>query len=91
MPQASEQGLTVTLTQSQEITGTLPYMAPEQLRGDAADARSDVWSAGAVLYEMTTGRRPFVEKNSPLLINAILNQSRRTSQLGQPDGACRLG
>jgi tetratricopeptide (TPR) repeat protein len=75
MPQPSDQGLTVTLTQSQEVTGTLPYMAPEQLRGDAADARSDVWSAGAVLYEMATGRRPFVEKNSPLLINAILNQS----------------
>jgi serine/threonine protein kinase/tetratricopeptide (TPR) repeat protein len=73
MPQASEQGLTVTLTQSQEVTGTLPYMAPEQLRGDVADARSDVWSAGAVLYEMATGRRPFVEKNSPLLVNAILN------------------
>lgn len=75
MPQASEQGLTVTLTQSQEITGTLPYMAPEQLRGEAADTRSDVWSAGAVLHEMATGRRPFVETNSPLLINAILNQS----------------
>jgi serine/threonine protein kinase/tetratricopeptide (TPR) repeat protein len=74
MPQASEQDVTVTLSQSQEVTGTLPYMAPEQLRGNAADARSDVWSAGAVLYEMATGRRPFVEKNSPLLINAILNQ-----------------
>jgi tetratricopeptide (TPR) repeat protein/tRNA A-37 threonylcarbamoyl transferase component Bud32 len=82
MPQASEQGLTVTLTQSQEITGTLPYMAPEQLRGEAADARSDVWSAGAVLHEMATGRRPFVETNSPLLINAILNQS--------PDLASRI-
>jgi eukaryotic-like serine/threonine-protein kinase len=75
MPQASELGLTATLTQSQEITGTLPYMAPEQLRGDAADARSDVWSAGAVLHEMATGRRPFVQSNSPLLINAILNQT----------------
>jgi eukaryotic-like serine/threonine-protein kinase len=75
MPQASDHSLTATLTQSQEVTGTLPYMAPEQLRGDPADARSDVWSAGAVLYEMATGRRPFVEKNSPLLINAILNQS----------------
>jgi eukaryotic-like serine/threonine-protein kinase len=75
MPQASDQGLTITLTQSQEVSGTLPYMAPEQLRGDAADARSDVWSAGAVLFEMATGRRPFVQKNSPLLIDAILNQS----------------
>jgi len=75
MPEASEQGLTITLTQSQEITGTLPYMAPEQLRGDKADARSDVWSAGAVLHEMATGRRPFTQTTSPLLINAILNQS----------------
>jgi eukaryotic-like serine/threonine-protein kinase len=75
VPQASDHGLAETLTKSYEVTGTLPYMAPEQLRGDAADARSDVWSAGAVLYEMATGRRPFVEKNSPLLINAILNQS----------------
>jgi eukaryotic-like serine/threonine-protein kinase len=75
VPQASDHGMTVTLTQSQEITGTLPYMAPEQLSGEPADTRSDVWSAGAVLYEMATGRRPFLEKNSPLLINAILNQS----------------
>jgi eukaryotic-like serine/threonine-protein kinase len=75
MPQPSEHGLTVTLTQSQEVTGTLPYMAPEQLRGEAADARTDVWSAGAVLHEMATGRRPFVQTNSALLINAILNQS----------------
>ncbi len=75
MPEASEQGLTVTLTQSQEITGTLPYMAPEQLRGEKTDARSDVWSAGAVLHEMATGRRPFIQTTSPLLINAILNQS----------------
>lgn len=74
MPQASELGLTATLTQSQEVTGTLPYMAPEQLRGEAADARSDVWSAGAVLHEMATGRRPFAQTNSALLINAILNQ-----------------
>ena len=74
-PHASEQGLTVTLTKSQEVTGTLPYMAPEQLRGELADARCDIWSAGAVLYEMASGKRPFPQSNQPLLINAILNQS----------------
>lgn len=74
MPHASELGNTVTLSQSEEVSGTLPYMSPEQLSGVPPDARSDVWSAGAVLYEMATGKRPFEAKTQPLLINAILNQ-----------------
>ena len=74
MPQPSDLGLTVTVTKSQETTGTLPYMAPEQLRGEGADARCDVWAAGAVLYEMATGRRAFAQTNAPLLIDAILNR-----------------
>src|SRR6267143_134258 len=74
MPQPSDLGLTVTVTKSQETTGTLPYMAPEQLRGEGADARCDVWAAGAVLYEMATGKRPFPLTNAPLLIDAILNR-----------------
>src|SRR5216684_7162173 len=73
-PHASELGLTATLTKSQEMTGTLPYMAPEQLRGDRADARSDIWSTGAVLYEMANGKRPFPQSNQAMLINAILNE-----------------
>ena len=85
MPPADGQSMTATLTQSQEITGTLPYMAPEQLRGEAADACSDVWSAGAVLYEMATGRRPFVQPNSPLLINAILNQTPPLASATNPE------
>jgi len=75
MPHASEQGLTLTLTHSQETTGTLPYMSPEQLSGEVADARTDIWSAGAVLYEMTTGKRPFQQGVPALLISAILNQT----------------
>lgn len=65
---------TVTLSATQQITGTVPYMSPEQLRGESPDLRSDIWAAGAVLYEMSTGRRPFVAGNGALLINAILNQ-----------------
>ncbi len=66
--------VTASVTESQGVTGTLPYMAPEQLRGDKVDARSDVWAAGAVLYEMATGKRPFPGEHGPLLIDAILNR-----------------
>ena len=66
--------VTASLTISQQITGTLPYMAPEQLRGEPSDRRTDIWAAGVVLHELATGRRPFPETHGPMLINAILNQ-----------------
>jgi eukaryotic-like serine/threonine-protein kinase len=75
VPRASDDGLTATQTRTQEIAGTLPYMAPEQLRGGVADTRTDIWAAGAVLHEMATGKRPFSESGTPLLINAILNSN----------------
>src|SRR6202040_725153 len=53
---------TVSLTETQQFTGTLPYMSPEQLLGKPTDARSDLWATGAVLYEMTTSHRPFEER-----------------------------
>jgi eukaryotic-like serine/threonine-protein kinase len=56
------------------ISGTVPYMAPEQLRGEAADVRGDIYSAGAVLYEIATGRRPFPQTQGPQLMGAILHE-----------------
>jgi eukaryotic-like serine/threonine-protein kinase len=56
------------------VTGTLPYMSPEQLRGETTDARSDIYSAGAVMYEMATGSRAFPQSQSAQLMGAILHQ-----------------
>ena len=54
--------------------GTLAYMSPEQLRGGTIDARSDIYSAGATLYEMIVGRPPHVQLSEALLVNAVLNE-----------------
>jgi eukaryotic-like serine/threonine-protein kinase len=69
-----EQGTTETLTDSRAAAGTLPYMPPEQLRGEPVDARADIYTIGAVLYEMATYRRAFQEEQTSRLIDAILHQ-----------------
>lgn len=54
------------------ILGTIPYMAPEQLEGKEADARTDIFALGAVLYEMATGKRAFEGQNKASLIASIM-------------------
>ena len=64
---------TVTkMTREGALVGTLQYMAPEQVEGKKADARTDIFAFGAVLYEMMTGRRAFEGKSKASLIGAIL-------------------
>ncbi|MBI4264352.1 MAG: protein kinase [Acidobacteria bacterium] len=63
------------LTAQGTILGTFQYMAPEQLEGQEADARTDIFALGAVLYEMLTGRRAFEGKSHASLIGAILKDT----------------
>ena len=65
---------TDSTTGDKALMGTLPYMAPEQLRSEPADGRSDLFAAGAVLYEMATGQRAFRDQVGPRLTDAILHQ-----------------
>jgi eukaryotic-like serine/threonine-protein kinase len=61
------------LTAQGSILGTFQYMSPEQMEGKEADARSDLWALGCVLYEAATGRKAFAGKSQASLIGAIMN------------------
>jgi Tol biopolymer transport system component len=73
--EVEREDVTATETAPGSFVGTPAYMAPEQVRGEPADARTDVYGAGAVLYELATGRRVFEGRKGAELTSAILSQA----------------
>ena len=84
-PASGNQELTTRSHNEFDIVGTMPYMSPEQLRGEPADERSDIFSAGAVLYEMATGLQPFPQTGMALLVDAILHQQPINPSMVNPE------
>ena len=73
-----------SLTDEGMIAGTLPYMAPELLRGQRGDQRSDIWALGVLLYEMVAGRRPFTGVTGFEVSAAVLHQEPGALRAGVP-------
>ena len=76
---ASEGEMAATVRQAisrvDQVVGTVPYMAPEQIRGETVDARSDVFALGIMLYELATGQRPFTGRTPADISSAILRDT----------------
>jgi len=79
-----ETDVTNALTEQGQIVGTLQYMSPEQLQGKEADARSDLFAFGCVLYEMLTGKRAFGGQNAASVIAAILEREPAPLEVPRP-------
>jgi len=80
--QVSEQATVAALTGAHTVVGTPQYMAPEQIEGRDADARTDIFALGCVLYELVTGKRAFEGKSPSSVMAAILaTEPRKPSEL----------
>jgi serine/threonine-protein kinase len=73
------------LTKTSTIMGTVAYMSPEQARGEDVDHKTDIWSLGAMLYEMLTGKRPFQKTHEQAVIHSILHEEPKPLSSLQPD------
>jgi TolB-like protein/tRNA A-37 threonylcarbamoyl transferase component Bud32 len=80
-------------TREGAVMGTVPYMSPEQIQGQAVDHRTDIFSLGVILYELVTGQRPFQGRSSAALASAILRDTPRPMgelRAGMPDELIRV-
>jgi eukaryotic-like serine/threonine-protein kinase len=90
MSVAALSGSASPLTQKGTVVGTFQYMAPEVLQGGEADARSDIFSFGCVIYEMVTGRRAFEGKSQFSVLGAILDKEPERISAVRPSSPPRL-
>jgi len=85
--QSAEQTATIVAPDSGQgnVSGTVPYMAPEQVRGQPVDARSDLFALGIILYELASGRRPFTGATPADVASAILRDTPEPLASARPD------
>ncbi len=78
------------ITGAGAVIGTPSYMSPEQCRGEATDARSDIFSVGVVLYELLTGSKPFIGKSTHEVWHRLLNEDPPETSILRPDAPAGL-
>jgi TolB-like protein/tetratricopeptide (TPR) repeat protein len=87
LPESIESAVSAaSMTDAGAIAGTISYLAPELLRGERADARSDVWACGIVLHELLTGEQPFEGRTPFELTSTVLREPPRPLTLSVPAG-----
>lgn len=91
LPGDDKRTITDALTRPGTVLGTVGYMAPEQVRGESVDARADIFSLGAILYEMLSGRRAFDAPTPAETLSAILRDEPRELTEANPGISPALG